>query len=133
MKCPRCGKPLVILELDKVEVDHCLACQGVWFDWGELELLVGLKSEIPLVTDNVSKEPALRCPRCGRKMEKVRSHGDGEVLLDRCKKRHGLWFDGDELEALLRDEKTGVDNRISEHLRGIFIRKAESRNGGEKR
>jgi Zn-finger nucleic acid-binding protein len=133
MKCPRCKKPLVILELDKVEVDYCLACRGIWFDSGELELLTGLPSGISLVADHVLKEAALRCPVCAQKMEKVRNDENGPILLDRCKKGHGLWFDGGELEALLRDEKTGVDNRILEHLQGIFIKKAESRNRGEKK
>jgi Zn-finger nucleic acid-binding protein len=133
MKCPRCKHPLVILELEKVEIDHCLACRGVWLDSGELEILLDSPNRIPLVIDHDSREPSLRCPLCAKKMEKVRSGENGEILLDRCKMGHGLWFDGGELEALLRDEKTGVDDRISKHLRGIFIKKAESRNRGEKK
>jgi len=32
---------MVVLELDRVEVDHCLVCGGLWLDAGELELLAG--------------------------------------------------------------------------------------------
>jgi Zn-finger nucleic acid-binding protein len=36
---------MIILELDKVEIDHCLLCGGIWLDEGELELLLEGTSE----------------------------------------------------------------------------------------
>jgi uncharacterized protein len=131
MECPRCKKPLVILEFEKVEIDYCLSCEGVWLDSGELELLLGTSGEkkILLSTDAKSDEPPLKCPKCRKKMEKVGSI-DG-VLLDRCKYGHGLWFDSGELEAILRGNKIDSESRISEHLRGIFRNKTKSLDKGE--
>ena len=40
MNCPVCKNPMVVLELDQIEIDHCLHCGGIWLDAGELELLL---------------------------------------------------------------------------------------------
>ena len=31
---------MITLELEDVEIDHCLDCGGIWLDAGELELLL---------------------------------------------------------------------------------------------
>ena len=38
MDCPNCSDPMVVLEIEQVELDHCLSCGGVWLDAGELEM-----------------------------------------------------------------------------------------------
>ena len=40
MKCPKCGSDLEEINYQDVMVDTCKECQGIWFDQGELELLV---------------------------------------------------------------------------------------------
>ena len=42
-KCPRCQSPLVEREFQNVKLDACEKCKGVWFDSGELELVLLLK------------------------------------------------------------------------------------------
>ena len=42
--------------------------------------------------------PPLPCPDCTEPMEPLLAFG---VSLDVCKKRHGVWFDANELAALL--------------------------------
>ena len=45
MKCPKCGGDLAEVRLDNVLVDKCGGCGGVYFDKGEIELLLqGQKS-----------------------------------------------------------------------------------------
>ena len=44
MDCPVCREPMIGLEYEKVEVDYCPACAGVWLDEGELEVLLGLEA-----------------------------------------------------------------------------------------
>jgi hypothetical protein len=39
MKCPKCGHDLAEKAFSAVKVDICTACQGMWLDAGELELL----------------------------------------------------------------------------------------------
>jgi hypothetical protein len=37
MKCPKCGHDLKEEELDKVLIDRCTFCEGIYLDAGELE------------------------------------------------------------------------------------------------
>ncbi|MGH7719630.1 MAG: zf-TFIIB domain-containing protein [Gemmatimonadaceae bacterium] len=39
MKCPRDGADLAEKDLERIKVDVCPKCNGVWFDGGELDLL----------------------------------------------------------------------------------------------
>lgn len=46
--CPRCAKPMVRLRYgdEKVELDHCASCGGVWLEAGALErILLALEKE----------------------------------------------------------------------------------------
>ena len=40
MRCPKCGMELVEIELKGIKVDRCVACQGIFFDGGEIEQLL---------------------------------------------------------------------------------------------
>ena len=40
MRCPACSNPLIVLELDEIEIDYCTSCEGIWLDSGEVELLL---------------------------------------------------------------------------------------------
>lgn len=48
------------LYVDRVELDRCLNCKGMWFDGGELERVSG-KQGVPRMT---RPQPACRCPAC---------------------------------------------------------------------
>ncbi|HEX9879042.1 MAG TPA: zf-TFIIB domain-containing protein, partial [Candidatus Binatia bacterium] len=37
MKCPKCGETLKESTFQKVTVDRCPECHGVWLDAGELD------------------------------------------------------------------------------------------------
>jgi hypothetical protein len=39
MKCPKCGSDLEEINYQKVMIDTCKECKGIWLDHGELELL----------------------------------------------------------------------------------------------
>ena len=41
MKCPKCGSEMREIELEEVKIDQCSHCFGIYFDKGELELLLG--------------------------------------------------------------------------------------------
>ncbi len=40
MKCPKCGADLEEVEMDHIMVDKCPTCGGIFFDKGELELML---------------------------------------------------------------------------------------------
>lgn len=111
MQCPVCRQEQVIVEVDSVELDLCLDGCGTWFDAQELRQLFEVKG-VPTQLHDLEQRleelprgehgPVRRCPRCRGKMRHVRAPGPaGGVILDRCRRGHGLWFDPGELEAIL--------------------------------
>ncbi len=96
---------MVTFELEGVEIDRCVSCKGTWLDAGELEeisLRAGADpAELHRALDEAGKgaPSTRRCPRCGRKLREfpLRSASGDQVLLDKCPKGHGLWFDQGEI------------------------------------
>jgi uncharacterized protein len=41
MRCPKCGEPLKERRFQKIQIDQCTGCQGIWLDAGELEQVSG--------------------------------------------------------------------------------------------
>ncbi|HEX5045107.1 MAG TPA: zf-TFIIB domain-containing protein [Candidatus Polarisedimenticolaceae bacterium] len=54
-----------------------------------------------------------RCPICSVRMNRVNYGKQSGILLDRCP-RDGLWFDGDELDAVLRWMRLGGERLSAE-------------------
>lgn len=127
MNCPVCAAPIVALELNQIEVDHCLKCGGVWLDPDEMDLLLEGspgREEIRanMRPDDGAGEKALDCTLCGKRMEKLRVErgGSGGLRIDRCVKGHGTWLDGGELHALVALSDFPAAHRIHEFLKAIF-------------
>lgn len=109
MLCPCCKTDLVIVEIERVELDICTTCHGTWFDRQELRQLFRA-AEIESSDDSLEsdlealdgKSTVRRCPRCRLKMEHLRAPGSPDAVdIDRCPKGHGLWFDHGELISIL--------------------------------
>jgi rhomboid family protein len=122
LKCPVCKVPTFVVEYLDIELDLCPDCNGVWFDRGELELLLG--SDNPVDVEAAETEEKLRhCPLCPRKMEKMNIGPGHRVLIDTCPDGCGLWFDGNELSELTHDlsnEGWHVRPEVREFLGGMF-------------
>jgi len=111
MICPVCKYDMIAVEYHNIELDYCNSCKGVWFDSGELELLLesqGLE-ETKMFLDGIlnsqeaaSSEKKRNCPICDHKMKKTAIGGQPEILIDICRDKHGLWFDGGEVTQLIR-------------------------------
>ena len=80
MICPVCKSDMIIVEHDNIELDYCTECQGVWFDSGELELMLesaGVERYEETLGALIRSEAASsaekkrRCPICRRNMKKV--------------------------------------------------------------
>lgn len=125
MICPVCSNLMIILEYNGVETDYCPACQGTWLDSGELEIIMGNPHEKDKVfhslkaADTPLNERSLRCPICNRKMKKVSWSDSPEIILDKCTKNHGLWFDKDELVSVINHSKK-EKNKVTDQLKGMF-------------
>jgi len=128
MKCPSCGEWLVTLELDQVEVDHCLSCAGIWLDEGELALLLeGSENRDQFLAgfkpQEKTREKHRRCPICRGKMDKVAvpvRREDRRITIDGCPKGHGIWFDAGELGETLAAGGIETDRTVFALLKDIF-------------
>ena len=126
MDCPACKNAMVVLELEDIEVDHCYDCGGIWLDAGELELLVEERQKAVQMlssfeVENKLKEGLRRCPICLKKMQKIIvGKGTPLLLLDKCAKGHGLWFDAGELQDILNRAQLGPDSKIQKLLADMF-------------
>jgi Zn-finger nucleic acid-binding protein len=111
MKCPVCKVSTTAVEHDKIELDYCSVCHGIWFDRGELELLLDtmaggttrelVKSLMQKPQQQVA-EKNRKCPICRRSMRKIDTGSNREIIIDVCNSGHGLWFDGGESGAFIR-------------------------------
>ena len=122
MNCPACKSPMIILELNQVEIDYCSECKGIWLDNGELELIFSSSERKEIAKSftlrNDLTEEKRRCPNCKKKMDKVEFENTG-IIIDRCVNYHGLWFDNGELRSLLKSAEE-TNNKMIEQLKEIF-------------
>jgi len=125
MDCPACKEALIVLELEAVEIDHCIACKGIWLDEGELELLLeetAAKDEFlsSFELDKETGEKSRKCPICLKRMEKVLYGAEGRVRVDKCRRNHGIWFDRGELEDIISEASGVEENRVLKLLKDMF-------------
>ena len=134
MKCPVCKLSTAAVEYDKIELDYCSVCHGIWFDRGELELLLDTlaRGTTRDLVNNLMQRPQLKvpeksrkCPICRRVMGKIDIGSNRQIIVDVCSAGHGLWFDGGESGALieqLKIDQSGAASPLFEAL--FFIRDA---------
>jgi len=126
MDCPACKNAMITLELDNVEIDHCVCCGGIWLDGGELELLMAVPEKAGQLLDSFREDAATveqprKCPICNKKMAKIVVGSSNPPLrIDQCRQNHGLWFDRGELEDILRRGRLDEESRILRLLADMF-------------
>ena len=117
---------MITLELADVEIDHCTDCGGIWLDAGELELLLGDSEKAKQLLDSFKIDPnctenVRKCPICLKKMQKIIVGLSAPTLLiDKCTKGDGLWFDKGELQNIFNRAKLDEDNKIQKLLADMF-------------
>ena len=126
--CPACKEPLVVFELDGVEIDRCLTCAGTWLDAGELDRLArsgpgGMGAAVAGAEG--ARKDERRCVRCSAKMDIVAVRG---VDVDRCPRGHGMWFDRSEMETLIAAFQAGDGDAMARILGEL--RPSKARKGG---
>jgi Zn-finger nucleic acid-binding protein len=126
MDCPVCRNAMITLELADVEIDHCTNCGGIWLDAGELEQLLGEQEKAKQLldsfkADSTSSEKPRKCPICDKKMRKIIVGESTPILLiDKCRRGDGLWFDKGELNDIVNKAQLDKDNKISKLLADMF-------------
>ena len=131
MKCPACNNLMIVVEHENIELDYCVNCSGVWFDAGELELLLETMElegttlsldDILTSPEAESAEKKRKCPICGTKMKKATVGHETEVLIDVCSRGDGLWFDSGEVGQLITQltDKSDSQGRVITFLGEVF-------------
>jgi Zn-finger nucleic acid-binding protein len=124
---------MIVVEYNHIELDYCTNCHGVWFDAGELELLLGslgldnassFLDGIPDAEEAKADEKKRRCPLCRQKMKKANL--EAVVLVDLCPQGEGIWFDGGEVRILIGQlarktpAKPGLPHNVINFLEEVF-------------
>jgi Zn-finger nucleic acid-binding protein len=120
--CPRCNKPLQTIDLkigEKFLIERCPLCLGLFFDPGELEVVLGQSvSHVYEIDYNRLQELTqlkrhqdysvtyIKCPVCQKLMNRINYGAQSGVIVDKCR-YHGIWLDGGELKQLLEWTKAG--------------------------
>ena len=126
MDCPVCKNAMITLELEEVEIDHCTDCGGIWLDAGELELLLGEPEKAGQLLnsfkiDSASTEKPRKCPICLKKMRKIIvGTSTPTLLIDKCRRDDGLWFDKGELQDIFDRAQLDEDNKVQKLLADMF-------------
>lgn len=126
MDCPVCENAMITLELEEVEIDYCTDCGGIWLDAGELEELLGQADKAAQLLASFKADPNCtekprKCPICDKKMQKIIvGQSKPTLLIDRCAKGDGLWFDNGELHDIFDRAKLDENNQIQDLLADMF-------------
>ena len=126
MDCPVCKGAMITLELADVEIDYCPGCEGIWLDAGELEMLLGEPDKAKALLESfrtgagTTEEPR-KCPICDKKMHKIAVGScDPVLLIDKCRRGDGLWFDHGELQDIVDRAQLDEHNKIRRILADMF-------------
>ena len=111
MLCPVCKTEMIDVEYNKIELDYCVKCKGVWFDSNELELMfekINLSDSGLAIANLIDKidqkipENKHKCPICKKTMGKIKIGDSSQTVIDICINGDGLWFDGGEVIQLMK-------------------------------
>jgi Zn-finger nucleic acid-binding protein len=143
--CPRCSLSLrtIDLKLDgRFMIERCDQCLGLFFDPGELEVLLEAtvtnvfsvdRSRLNQINAMRAAEYGvtyIKCPVCGNLMNRVNFGTRSGVVVDRCKE-HGVWLDGGELRQLFEWMKAG--GKLLAQERRDQLKKEEAEQEQERR
>ncbi|MDX2081093.1 MAG: zf-TFIIB domain-containing protein [Terrimicrobiaceae bacterium] len=112
MKCPRDQEELVTQVYEghgRFHVEICPKCHGIWFDAGELNLVL---PELTIRLENMKWKPApeshakVVSPKTGALCDALQLDVADGLIVDRDPVSGGHWIDGDELDHLKQFAQT---------------------------
>lgn len=135
LQCPRDQTPLDMGKEHDIEVDHCPACKGAWYDDEELALLESTVADDPDhrrgMIDYAKRESELDCPVCSKRMRAF-NYRAYNLELDACVEAHGFWLDAGEsarIREAMQDRVAGL-RRAQTSQAGWEKAKGRGRSGG---
>lgn len=124
-ECPRCKLKLQVLRIDATNTRECEKCGGFWADIETFENLCANQEQQAAVLGFIgnrdrSVQPSIisyvPCPDCKDLMNRSNFARSSGVIIDLCKK-HGVWFDADELPKIIEFINSGGMARAREKER----------------
>ena len=122
MKCPKCESQFETITFEKIEVERCLGCQGLWFDMLEKDDLVHIKGSeaIDIGNSQVGKQyrdqEDVHCPHCSVEMLPMVDKDQYHIKYESCPICYGTFFDAGEFRDL---KEHSVLERFQEMLRTL--------------
>ena len=121
--CPKCRtKRLTSARTSKykVDLDYCPSCKGIWFDRGELEILLNTPGETLRLPPHAKRSPLI-CPVCNEAM-RFFFFPRTLVGVEMCPGCKGLWLEPGEFREI---------GTVTGHLRrsGVYAAEPPERNG----
>ncbi|HKE59493.1 MAG TPA: zf-TFIIB domain-containing protein [Pyrinomonadaceae bacterium] len=115
-KCPRCKQELQVVSIGETKVQECGNCFGLWLtsetfekicaDREQQAAVLGAATITASATTVESKVSYIPCPECHQLMNRANFARCSGVIIDLCK-RHGVWFDQDELSRIIEFIQAG--------------------------
>ena len=121
MECPKCNSDMEKITYEKIEVDRCTNCKGIWFDMLEHEHLKAIEDSesIDIGDPKVGKEynsiDKIDCPVCHTEMIRMVDREQPHIRYEACKSCYGVFFDAGEF----RDYK---EETILDFFRDLFTK-----------
>ena len=109
MKCPSCKIDLTMKVIDKIEIDECDKCRGMWFDDDELRKTKDFTDkDVNWLDFNIwkhedefkAKSRNLACPKCNSALVAI-DYADTDVEIDYCPNCKGTWLDAGEFNKII--------------------------------
>ena len=116
MDCPKCKDEMKSVQVGKISLWECPACDGMWVDNATLQQICAEKEQQAAVMGMPVDAPTpvhldtnfhyLPCPVCQQFMNRINFAHCSGVIINVCK-AHGTWFDKDELRRLVEFIRAG--------------------------
>ena len=119
-QCPRCSGSLTVTAIGAAFFEECGACGGVWVDAQSFQQICQSREQqaafvgagSPLAppslgtADHHETVQYVKCVVCAQLMNRMNFARHSGVVVDVCK-RHGTWFDRDELRRIVEFIRDG--------------------------
>lgn len=122
-ECPRCKVRLETLLIAETEFRGCTKCDGMWMTTADFENVCAERERQAAIFSFLDKRGVrpqimtkvnyVPCPDCGELMNRNNFARSSGVIVDVCRE-HGVWFDADELPAIIEFIRAGGMERARE-------------------
>ena len=114
MQYPKCSGEMELVSYDKIEVDRCTDCGGLWFQPEELRALrddIWMADYIIDSGDSDGDKSAGKaanalkdypCPECGADMLHESDEEQPHITYESCPNGHGTYLDSGEFTDLVK-------------------------------